>query len=188
MCTTTDVRRGHSSIYQRVFIHFTAVRGACTYIINKCINTHFFFFTDFPLNACFHCFQHIQHGGTHARVYICIILLYSLAGTVLIDYPHASLNGGEKAKKNSTGYGYCRSDGVLYSDGDCALLPPPLRVGEMARKRRVYPTSHKLQRSPGRATDRKSEIIMARSERRRRQHPQADRRLLQPRAWRANVN
>jgi len=100
------------------------------------------------------------------------------------------LNGGEEAKKNSTGYGYCRSDGVLYSDGDCALLPP-LRVGEMARKRstRVYRTSHKLQRSPGRATDRKSEIIMARPERRRRPHPQAvRRRRLRPGAWRANVN
>lgn len=41
---------------------------------------------------------------------------------MLIDYPHASLNGGEKAKKNSTEYGYGRSNGVLYSDGDCALL------------------------------------------------------------------
>lgn len=114
MCATTDVRRGHSSIF-RVF-SYTSLPYAervpmyvsILYIyIYKFINTHFFFFTDFPLNACFHCFQHIQHGAhTRAYIYIYIILLYSLAGTMLIDYPHASLNGGEKAKKNSTGYGY----------------------------------------------------------------------------------
>jgi hypothetical protein len=51
----------------------------------------------------------------------------------------------------------------------------------------VYAT-YKLQRSPGRATDRKSDIIMARLERRRRQHPHADHRRLHSGAWRANIN
>jgi hypothetical protein len=44
---------------------------------------------------------------------------------MLIDYPHAPLNGVEKAKKKIR-RGTAIVGPAAYNDGDCALLPPPL--------------------------------------------------------------